>query len=108
MDIATPLYFALWEPHPMHTNHEFADYFLQHFIKGYTQENTLDPNWRSFLPVALKMIEMGAFIQFNKDYRQARSTQNKKEITKLRPILTQYRHNIEQNIPYLDSAYSPW
>lgn len=108
MDIATPLYFALWEPHPNQNNYQYAEYFLQHFIHGYTQENTLDENWQEFLPTALKLIEMGAFILFNKDYRHARSVQDKETLVKLRPILTQYKKNIQSDIPYLESAYCPW
>ncbi len=60
-DIATSLYFALWERPGDQSNATFAGFVLEHLWAGYAREFSLDVAWLERLPVFLKVIEMNNY-----------------------------------------------
>ncbi|MCB0127939.1 MAG: phosphotransferase, partial [Caldilineaceae bacterium] len=62
MDIATSLYFTLWERPTAQTNATFAAFVLENLWAGYTREYPLDGTWVERLPIFLKQIEMNTYV----------------------------------------------
>jgi hypothetical protein len=60
------------------------------------------------LPIFLKLIEMNSYITILA-YNQATLQRDPATVPpKHRALLTRYRDNIEQDVPYIESAYNPW
>lgn len=54
-DIGIALYHSLWSPRPAgESAGAFARRFMEHFMRGYSTENTLSAEWLAQLPVFLK------------------------------------------------------
>lgn len=108
MDIATSLYFTLWERPAEQSNASFAAFVLTNILAGYSREHSLDPEWLEYLPTFLKLIEMNCYIAIN-EYNQVASQNNMAALpAKHRAMLKRYRYNIEHDLPYIESAYFPW
>ncbi len=108
MDIATTLYFTLWERPADQSNATFAAFVLENLLAGYAREHTLDDRWIERLPHFLKLIEMGNYIAILA-YNQATLRDNLEVVPpKHRALLNRYRSNIEHDVPYIESAYNPW
>lgn len=108
-DLATALYFTLWEkPQPSQSNEAFATFVLEHLLAGYQRERPLDSTWIEQIPFFLKLQEMWIYIAINQFNQMAQHGQWATLPPKHRALLTRYRQNIEQGIPYLESAYNPW
>ena len=107
-DIATALYFTMWEQHPGHSNAGFAGWMLEHFLEGYARERPLEPFWIEQIPMFLKMQEMRVYLIISQQYRDTFKPEPDALQLKLRALLDRYRQNIEQGIPYIESAYNPW
>jgi Ser/Thr protein kinase RdoA (MazF antagonist) len=48
----------------------FGAYFFEHFIRGYNQENRLDPFWLKQLPMFLKYRQMLLFSVFSNEWQE--------------------------------------
>ncbi len=108
-DLATALYFSLWEkPHPSQRNAAFADFVLENLLTGYRRQRPLDECWVKQIPRFLKLQEMWIYIAINQFNQIAQGGPWMPIPPKHRALLTRYRQNIEQDIPYLESAYNPW
>ncbi len=107
-DIATSLYFALWERPREQSNEAFASFMLENMLLGYAYEHTPGAAWIEQLPHFLKLVEMNIYIAIN-EYNQVALQRNLEAVPlKHRALLNRYRYNIEHNVPYLTSAYNPW
>ncbi|MCL5995407.1 MAG: phosphotransferase, partial [Chloroflexi bacterium] len=54
-DIGIAVFHALWEGRPQEQSAEaFATRFLEHFMRGYCRENSLEDAWLKRLPMFLK------------------------------------------------------
>lgn len=108
MDIATSLYYSLWERPAAQSNATFAAFVLENLWAGYAREYTPDMAWVARLPAFLKQIEMNSYITILA-YNQAALQSDPAAIPpKHRALITRYRDNIEQGVPYIASAYNPW
>ncbi|MEZ4869346.1 MAG: phosphotransferase [Caldilineaceae bacterium] len=108
MDIATSLYYTLWERPAEQNNAAFAAFVLENLWAGYTRKYALDDPWVERLPIFLKQIEMNTYITILA-YNQAALQSDPAAVpSKHRALLTRYRDNIEQDVPYIASAYNPW
>ena len=108
MDIATSLYYTLWERPAGQNNTAFAGFVLEHLGAGYAREYPLDVTWVERLPNFLKQIEMNTYVTILA-YNQAALQSDPAAVPpKHRALLSRYRDNIEQNVPYIESAYNPW
>ena len=107
-DIATSLYFSLWERPAGQSNAAFTGFVLEHLWAGYAREFSLDVAWLERLPIFLKLIEMSTYITILA-YNQAALQHDPAAVpSKHRALLSRYRDNIEQDVPYIESAYNPW
>ena len=108
LDIATSLYFTLWERPPKQSNAEFAAFVLEHMVAGYRREHILDGAWLDELPTFLKLIEMYSYVAIN-EHNQVASQNSQEDLpAKHCAMLRRYRNNIEHDVPYIESAYHPW
>lgn len=108
MDIATSLYFTLWERPADQSNATFAAFVLENLWAGYAREHTLGAEWLERLPLFLKLIEMNSYVAIL-EYNQAALQRDPAAVPpKHRALLSRYRANIEQDVPYIESAYNPW
>lgn len=108
MDIATSLYYSLWERPAEQSNATFAAFVLENLWAGYTRESILDMAWVERLPIFLKQTEMNSYITILA-YNQAALQSDPTAVPpKHRALLSRYRDNIEQDVPYIASAYNPW
>ncbi|MCE7981136.1 MAG: hypothetical protein DYG89_08090 [Caldilinea sp. CFX5] len=108
MDIATSLYFTLWERPAGQSNAAFAAFVVEQLWAGYAREHALDAEWLERLPVFLKLIEMNSYVAILA-YNQAALRSDPAAVPpKHRALLSRYRDNIEQDVPYIESAYNPW
>jgi amicoumacin kinase len=108
-DLATALYFTLWDkPQSGQSNEAFAAFVLENLLLGYTRQRPLDAAWIEQIPIFLKLQEMWIYVAIN-EFNQAISYTSLTAVPpKHRALLTRYKHNIEQDVPYLESAYNPW
>lgn len=108
LDIATSLYFTLWEQPAEQSNATFAAFVLKNLLAGYAREHALGDEWIERLPFFLKLIEMNSYIAIL-EYNQAALRSNPETVPpKHRALLSRYRSNIEHDVPYVESAYNPW
>lgn len=108
MDIATSLYFTLWERPAGQSNTTFAAFVLENLWAGYVREYPLDVAWVERLPIFLKQIEMTCYVDILA-YNQVTVQSNLAALPpKHRALLSRYRYNIEHDMPYIESAYFPW
>lgn len=108
-DLATALYFTLWEkPQPNQSNEAFAAFVLDNLLAGYRHERPLDATWIEQIPLFLKLQELWIYSAINQFNQVAQHGRWETLPPKHRALLTRYRQNIEQDIPYIASAYNPW
>lgn len=107
-DLATALYFTLWEKPPSQSNEAFAAFVLENLLAGYRRQRPLDATWVEQIPIFLKVQELWIYSAINQFNQIAQHGQGETLPPKHRTLLTRYRQNIEQDIPYLESAYNPW
>ncbi len=107
-DIANALGFSIWEKPEDMSNQEFADYYLEHFMKGYEEENRLDEDWFEHLPNALKIFEFIHYNAFNRDYDLSGQGSFDDIPTRIQGILKRYRHSIEESLPYIENTFNPY
>ena len=106
MDIAVSLYFTLWERPVAQSNAAFAAFVLENLLAGYERE--LGAEWIARLPIFLKFVEMNNYVRVT-EYNQVALRDNPEAVPpKHRALLSRYRDNIEQDVPYVESAYNPW
>ena len=96
-DIASALLFAIWKVPSTDADcaAEFARAFLRHLMVGYRREHHLDADWLRRLPLFLKLREMSLYVS---------SSYSGRDLTEERdgePLLAFWRHNIEQDVPYV-------
>lgn len=108
LDIATSLYFTLWERPADQSKATFAAFVLENLWAGYAREHVLDAEWLERLPLFLKLVEMNNYVAIL-EYNQVALRNNPAVVPpKHRALLNRYRDNIEQDVPYIASAYNPW
>ena len=107
-DIANALGFSIWEKQDSMSNREFADYYLEHFMKGYEEENHLEDAWVEHLPYALKLFEFIHYNAFNMDYDLAGNGSFEGLPEGIKAVLTRYRNSIEKNLPYIENTFCPY
>jgi Ser/Thr protein kinase RdoA (MazF antagonist) len=107
-DIANALGFSIWEKPENMSNREFADFYLEHFMKGYEEENHLEDSWTEHLPYALKLFEFIHYNAFNMDYDLAGKGRYKDLPERTKMVLTRYRNSIEENLPYVENTFCPY
>jgi Ser/Thr protein kinase RdoA (MazF antagonist) len=108
-DLATALYFTLWEnPRPDQNNGAFAAFIMENLLAGYRRERALEAGWIEQIPLFLKRQEMAIYLAIHEFNQAARPGQGATLSAKHQALLTRYRHNIEHDIPYIDAAYNPW
>jgi Ser/Thr protein kinase RdoA (MazF antagonist) len=107
-DIANALGFSIWEKPETMSNIEFADYYLKHFMEGYSTENHLDDYQLEQLPYALKLFEFIHYNAFNMDFNLAGSGSIDSLDGKIVDILVRYRQRIEQDLPYIEHTFNPY
>ncbi|MHA1638328.1 MAG: phosphotransferase enzyme family protein [Candidatus Thorarchaeota archaeon] len=108
IDIANALGFAIWEKSENMDNTTFASVFLEHFLKGYEEENHLEEFWLEQLPRALKLFEFIHYNAFCMDHDLAGDGSFDKLDAKTQDILTRYRNSIENNLPYIENTFCPY
>lgn len=97
-----------WKRPAAQSNAAFAAFVLEHLWAGYAREYALDNSWLERLPIFLKLIEMNNYIAILA-YNQTTVQRTPADVPpKQRALLTRYRENIEQDVPYIESAYNPW
>ncbi|MEZ4682876.1 MAG: hypothetical protein R2932_52575 [Caldilineaceae bacterium] len=105
MDIATLLY--LVERPAAQSNATFAAFVLENLWAGYARSRW---TWRGCWSGcrSLKQIEMNSYLAILA-YNQAVLGNDPAAMPpKHRALLSRYRDNIEQVVPYIESAYNPW
>lgn len=108
MDLAVSLYFTLWERPVAQSNAAFAAFVLENLLAGYARERDLGAEWIERLPICLKFVEMNNYVRVT-EYNQVALHDNPEAVPpKHRALLSRYRDNIEQDVPYIESAYFPW
>ncbi|MFJ5714690.1 phosphotransferase enzyme family protein [Neobacillus sp. NPDC093127] len=68
-DIAIPIYYAVWFKMAFDSKEErseFAQNFARQFLKGYYEENYLDPYWIKQLPLFFKLRDLTLYSVFHK------------------------------------------
>ena len=108
MDIATSLYYTLWERPAAQSNEAFAAFVLENLWAGYASEYTPDVAWLERLPIFLKLIEMNTYIAILAHNQAALHNDPAAVPPKHSALLSRYRDNIEQDAAYIESAYNPW
>ncbi len=108
MDIATALYFTLWERPPEQSNAAFAAFVLENMMVGYRREHLLGAGWLERLPTCLKLVEMNIYVAILAYNHVALRSNQEAVPPKHRALLNRYRHNIEHDVPYIESARNPW
>jgi hypothetical protein len=81
---------------------------LENILAGYARECTLGAGWVEQIPTFLKLVEMNiyvAILEYNQVALRADATVLP---PKHRALLSRYRHHIEHDVPYIESAYNPW
>ena len=107
-DLAIMLYFALWGADPARSHAEFVAFMVTHLVAGYRREHALDDAWIERIPHFLARQEMFVYVIINHNNQVTPATDLATLAPKQRALLQRYRHNIEQDIPYIESAYCPW
>ena len=107
-DIANALGFSIWEKPEEMSNRQFADFYLEHFMKGYQKENHLDESWLEDLPKALKLFEFIHYNAFNMDHDLAGEGSFENLDEKTQQILNRYRKSIEEDLSYIDNTFCPY
>lgn len=107
-DLAIALYYTLWNPDTKRSNAEFAAFVLENMVAGYRREKSLEAEWLERIPHFLKLQEMFVYVIINEYYQVTPQTDLATLPAKASALLQRYRHNIEQDIPYIESAYFPW
>jgi Ser/Thr protein kinase RdoA (MazF antagonist) len=96
-DIAVILYDSLpWLPRWEMNKEEFARYFWGFFIQGYTEENTIQPFWLNQLNKFWKLREIYLYLVCHKKWDIDHLSEQR------RIYLNELKHNIENDVPYLD------
>ena len=108
IDIANALGFAIWEKQADMTNETFTKIFLEHFMKGYEEENHLEEFWLEQLPGALKLFEFIHYNAFSMDHDLAGDGSFDSLDERTKDILTRYRISIENNLPYIENTFCPY
>jgi hypothetical protein len=76
-------------------------------LQGYATENKIAPYWIQQIPAFLKWIEMDVYVAATRIFGANQDSLDN-VLPRIQQALKQYRHNIENDIPYIDSAYFPW
>ena len=79
---------------------KFARHFLEHLLRGYLPQKSLDRFWIAQLPLFLKLLEIGLYIILYRDYDPAESDGWASKFMPGR------RERIEQDIPYVDLDFA--
>ena len=105
MDVAKALFYAMWrspQRRLVKDNLGFSKFFLEHFMAGYSSENTLSKFWLDQIPLFLKLYEIYMYKLSHQEF----------DVYNLRPevieFFKRYKYNIENDIPYIESAFFPW
>jgi Ser/Thr protein kinase RdoA (MazF antagonist) len=100
-DIAVILFDSLpWLPHHEMDEQTFAVHFWEHFMGGYTQENTLDQSWLDRLPLFMKLRQLCLYTFFHKkwDFSDLQEWQQK--------MVQEFKTNIENDLPCLEIDFN--
>lgn len=99
-DLAMVLFYAI-------TNRadvaEFAPHFWRHFMRGYRQENQLDPAWLREIPHFMKLREIDLYAIIHRSW-DVENIENNWAATFMRGR----RERIEQDVPYLNLVDLDW
>ncbi|UCE66354.1 MAG: phosphotransferase [Candidatus Zixiibacteriota bacterium] len=98
-DIGIPLYYALRTAEIGDDNIEYARYFFDLFLKGYRNENDIDPVWITRIPDFMKLREMDLYIVIHKENIAD-------ENDWCRRFMKGRRERIENDIPVIDMDFS--
>jgi Ser/Thr protein kinase RdoA (MazF antagonist) len=75
---------------------EFARFFLEHFLKGYLKENTIDPSWMNHFQDFLTFRHLFIFIRWTQSLDWNTITHKDKA------KLDKFQYDIEENVPLLN------
>jgi Ser/Thr protein kinase RdoA (MazF antagonist) len=92
-DLAVLIYFALEMPHRFKSYESYASAVAASLLRGYRQENELDPIWIERIPLFLKLREILSYTICYCYWDMGNLADNQ------RTLLSLYRKNIEHNIP---------
>jgi len=94
-DIAMVLFYSItMQPEP----EAFAVSFLSDFLRGYRQENHLDPSWLAQLPHFLKLREIDLYAVIHRSFEDVETIEDRW----VKWYMTGRKSRIEQGKPYLD------
>jgi amicoumacin kinase len=92
-DIAIVLFYAvLWQDHAP----EFTGHFMKHFLRGYREENQLDPRWLREIPFFLKLREIDLYTQIRRQF------ENYEDDPWCAHYMQGRKERINQGMPYIN------
>lgn len=101
-DIASALYFHLWK----NPNSDIvflkqsATNFMKNLLIGYSRENHVDRYWLEQMPLFLKLREMSIYVSSGNE------SQDVEDIGPDQKLFFYRKHNIENDVPYIDIDFS--
>lgn len=105
-DLAIVLFYALDH---LPTDASFAPYFWRHFMRGYRQENHLDPVHLLQVPHFLSLREIQMYMILYRDFPDPENIGEEASSDRwLAAFMHGRRGRIEQGIPYLDTGTPTW
>lgn len=94
-DIAIAVYYTIWLLRGSYQQEEkdaYAKWFLENFMAGYNEENTLDGFWLNEIPFFLKLRDITLYTVFHKKFDQ-------NDLQKFAKLLEGLRTRIEREVP---------
>jgi Ser/Thr protein kinase RdoA (MazF antagonist) len=107
-DVANMLFFGLWDTDREGSNTDFAADLLANFMAGYETENHLDPFWLQQIPFFLKLNEFYVYASTYQIFGLDKGAEMSSIPLKFQKALARYRFNLENDVPYIESAHFPW
>jgi Ser/Thr protein kinase RdoA (MazF antagonist) len=95
-EIAIILFYAVMAPIEGMDKDSFARHFLEYFMTGYEEENSLDSYWLERIPDFLKLRMMSKYALYHQEWGSGIMTERR------RSAFLEWKHKIENDIPYLD------
>jgi Ser/Thr protein kinase RdoA (MazF antagonist) len=96
-DLAIPVFHSLWATDNFGKQHQggiFARYFLENFMRGYRQENEIDPIWLERLPLFLNYRRILLHTVFTDEWRNGDAWQKR--------LLSLWRQEIVNDVPVVE------
>jgi amicoumacin kinase len=78
----------------------FGERFLEHLLRGYLSQKSLEPFWVAQFPLFLKLVEIGVYLMLYRDYDPADSA------GWVGKFMLGRKQRMEQDIPYVSLDFS--